>query len=94
MTISGQFSCPPPGSFVAVSGHFLAAVVNHRLHRAVLSDGIDQIALSLTVRSLTTTDDAGHLAEVCGVNVPALASRAMSSRRSPNGVTRPGHAGS
>jgi hypothetical protein len=27
MTISGQFSCPPPGSFVAVSGNFLVAAV-------------------------------------------------------------------
>jgi hypothetical protein len=25
MTVSGQFSCPPPGSFVAVSGQFLVA---------------------------------------------------------------------
>jgi len=25
MTVSGQFSCPPAGSFVAVSGQFLVA---------------------------------------------------------------------
>jgi len=25
MTVSGQFSCPPPGSFVVVSGQFLVA---------------------------------------------------------------------
>jgi len=29
MTVSGQFSCPPPGSFVAVSGQFLVAADNH-----------------------------------------------------------------
>jgi hypothetical protein len=28
MTASGQFSCPPPGSFVAVSGQFLVSAVN------------------------------------------------------------------
>jgi hypothetical protein len=27
MTVSGQFSCPPPGSFVAVSGQFSVAAV-------------------------------------------------------------------
>src|SRR5450759_4595218 len=27
MTASGQFSCPPAGSFVAVSGQFLVSVV-------------------------------------------------------------------
>jgi len=25
VTVSGQLSCPPPGSFVAVSGHFFVA---------------------------------------------------------------------
>ena len=28
MTVSGQFSCPSPGSFVAVSGQFLVSAVN------------------------------------------------------------------
>jgi hypothetical protein len=28
MTVSGQFSCPPPGSFVAVSGQFLVSAVS------------------------------------------------------------------
>jgi len=28
MTVSGQFSCPPAGSFVAVSGQFVVAVVS------------------------------------------------------------------
>src|SRR5450759_65265 len=28
MTASGQFSCPPAGSFVAVSGQFLVSVVS------------------------------------------------------------------
>jgi hypothetical protein len=27
MAVSGQFSCPPPGSFVAVSGQFLVSAV-------------------------------------------------------------------
>jgi hypothetical protein len=27
MTVSGQFSCPPPGSFVAVSGQLLVSAV-------------------------------------------------------------------
>ncbi|AOY73568.1 hypothetical protein ARZXY2_4068 [Arthrobacter sp. ZXY-2] len=30
MTVSGQFSCPPPGSFVAVSGQFLVAADSGR----------------------------------------------------------------
>jgi len=28
MTASGQFSCPPPGSFMAVSGQFLVSAVS------------------------------------------------------------------
>jgi hypothetical protein len=28
MTVSGQFSCPPPGSYMAASGQFLVAAVN------------------------------------------------------------------
>jgi hypothetical protein len=27
MTVSGQFSCPPPGSYMAASGQFLVAAV-------------------------------------------------------------------
>jgi hypothetical protein len=30
MTISGQFSCPPPGSYMAVSGQFPVAAVKRR----------------------------------------------------------------
>jgi len=28
MTVSGQFSCPPPGSFMAVSGQFVVSAVS------------------------------------------------------------------
>src|SRR5664280_2441166 len=29
MTVSGQFSCPPPGSFMAVSGQFVVSAVKN-----------------------------------------------------------------
>jgi hypothetical protein len=37
MTVSGQFTCPPAGSFVAVSGQFLVAA-NIRVKKPQLNE--------------------------------------------------------
>jgi hypothetical protein len=37
MTVSGQFSCPPPGSSVAASGQFVVSAVSTPGHYLTLS---------------------------------------------------------
>jgi len=71
MTVSGQFSCPPPGSFLAVSGQSpVAAVIGRErprepLARAgrcmrerveLLAVGVDQVDVSLRVGGLVRTE--------------------------------------
>ena len=81
MTVSGHISCPPPGSFVAVSGQFLvAAVTNLRPNPEVLTERPPPPTPSERLAG-SPLEEEGLLRECDITDLPALAERCAVARR-------------